>query len=95
MVKIALTNQDLIILCVKSLPGHDYRHFYGNLKGKIECEIFVFTLIIKKIINPVPDNFFIRGFREPTPFFALFCHTTSQGDGNNLKKVMIDNICKL
>ena len=95
MVKMASTNQDLIKFCIKSQPGHDFCHIYLNFKGKIECEIFVFTLIIKKIINPDPDNFFIRGFREPTPFFALFTHTTSKVDGNDLKKVVIDNICKL
>ena len=77
MLKMTLTNQDLMIYCIKSLPGHDYRHIYLNFKGKIEFEIFVFTLIIKKIINPVPNNFFTRGFREPTTFFALFTHATS------------------
>ena len=82
MLKMTLTNQDLMIYCIKSLPGHDYRHIYLNFKGKIEFEIFVFTLIIKKIINPVPDNFFKRGFREPANFFALFTHATSQGGGN-------------
>ena len=36
MVKMSLTNQDLIIYCIKSLSGHDYSHIFLNFKGKIE-----------------------------------------------------------
>ena len=46
----------------------------------------------QKIINSVPDNFFIRGFREPATFFAFFTHETSQVSGNVLRKVVIDNM---